>query len=222
MQRIRAFALVLATVLAACGKASEGTKEQAAEDQPLAPEVSFSRGAGGSIVTDLGYGIRVNAGSSLEREWLTAHDTRLPVDLKGTVGIRTYYASGARYSSGEYQYRTTITLVPKDSLAAVEVRFILFDIWGEHTKTLSMTEIVDMPAGKDVSFSPSWRLWSENETEEFYASIGYIARVRLRSGKVFEADYDPIVAEARKMYARFSPEDLDPNRRPPPDSSAAK
>jgi hypothetical protein len=219
---MRVFVLLITAALAACSGSAPPEAGSTDEARPLAKEVTFTRGTGGSVVTTLGYGIRLNPGSSLEREWIAAHDTRLPVDLKGTTGVRTVYVDGGRYSSGEYQYRSSITIAPTDSLAAIEVRFILFDVWGEHTKTLSMTEIVDIPGGEEVTFTPQWRLWSENEAEEFYASLGYIARVRLRSGKVFEADYDPIVAEARKIYSRFAPEDLDPNRRPPPDSTVAK
>ena len=90
--------------------------------------VSVSRASGGSVQTDLGYGIKINKESSLMREWITVHDQVLPVDLVGTVGVRTIYDSESR----GYRYRALFSLQASEPLAAVEVRFLVFDIWGEH------------------------------------------------------------------------------------------
>lgn len=195
-----------------------GTEAVALDSTTLAKEVTFSRGSGGSIVTVLSYGIRLNKESSLSREWVTAHDTRVPADIDGTAGISTIYVPGSGYSSGEYQYRGTFKLTPRDSLTAIEVRFILFDIWGEFVKTLQTTLIADMPAGVPREFDSRWNLYGDHEASEYYASIAYVARIRTRTGRVFEADYDPIVFEARKINTRFAPEDLDPLRRSARDS----
>ena len=183
--------------------------------------VTFTRGPGGSIQTTLGYGIKVNSASSLQREWITAHDSLLPVDLSGTIGVVTAYKTGSSYSYGDYEYRANVPVRTRDSLSAVEIRFVLFDIWGDFVKTLSMTEVEDVPANTTKTYSPAWRLYSENEASEHYASIAYVARVRTKAGRVFEANYTPIVAEARKLSERFTPEDLDPRRRPARDSSTA-
>jgi hypothetical protein len=101
-------------------------------------------------------------------------------------------------------------------------RFVLFDVWGQFTKTLSYTEIEDETAGTTKSFTPSWSLYSENEATEHYASLTYVARVRTKAGRVFEANYQPVVDEARKISARFQPEWLEPNPLPRPDSTRSR
>lgn len=40
-----------------------------------------TKSSGGSIKTELGYGIVLNKESSLTREWITIHDDSLPVDI---------------------------------------------------------------------------------------------------------------------------------------------
>jgi hypothetical protein len=214
----------MALLQGACGAHSKtASAPDAGRNTPSRPNTTvISHGTGGSAVTRLGYGISVNPKSSLEREWITAQDTLLPARLDGTIGVRTVYSAGSSYSSGEYHYLATVPVIVTDAISALEVRFVLFDIWGDFVKTLSETEIEDIPAGAKRTFSPRWRVWDENEVSEHYASLAYVARVRTKSGQVFEANDDPIVAEARKISERFAPEDLDPNNRPHADSTTAK
>lgn len=214
--------VTLSLVLISC--AGGVAPEQAAEPDAAAPPepntVVFTRSSGGSVRTNLGYGIVLNAKSTLEREWVTAQDTLLPARLVGTVGVRTAYDPGGRYSSGQYEYRATVPIEAIDSLSAVEVRIVPFDVWGEFLKTLSMTEVEDIPAGVTREFTPRWRLYSENEASEVYASIAYIARLRTSAGRVYQTESGAIVEEARRFSERFSPEQLDPLRRSPRDTAA--
>lgn len=63
-----------------------------AEDMAAQEEgPTISRKSGGSIRTRLSDRIILNPNSSLEREWITMHDPKLPVDLTGTVGMSTKY-----------------------------------------------------------------------------------------------------------------------------------
>lgn len=169
-----------------------------------------TRSSGGSIKTKLSYGIVLNKESSLEREWITIHDNSIPADLVGTVGVKTIYESGGRYSNGKYMYKASYTVKVKDALTAVEVIFLTFDIWGNHIRTLSTTEIIDLNAGEKRTFDTMWILYSENEASEYYASIAYIAQVRTKAGRVIKADPKIIIEEARKFSSKFSESDLEP------------
>jgi hypothetical protein len=60
-------------------------------------------------------------------------------------------------------------VIVTDPISALEVRFALFDVWGNFVKTLSETEIEDIPAGGKRMFSPTWRVWDENEVSEHNA-----------------------------------------------------
>jgi len=170
----------------------------------------ITRSSGGSIKTELGYGIILNRESSLEREWITIHDDSIPADLVGTVGVRTIYEEGGRYSSGGYRYTANYTIKAMEALTAFEVRFLLFDIWGNHIRTLSATGIIDLKAGETRSFDAEWILYSENEASEYYASIAYIAQVRTKSGRVIKANPKVVIKEARKFSSKFAVSDLEP------------
>jgi hypothetical protein len=170
---------------------------------------TISKISGGSIQTVLSSSIKVNDGSTIQREWVTVHDDSLPVKLDRPIGVKTVYVSGGRYSRDGYQYNADYTITAEEDLAAVEVRFLLFDIWGNHVRNLSATEIVDIPAGVKTSFGGKWNVSSENEVSVFYASIAYIARVRTKSGKVMNGDLQAALKEARKFSDKFTADDLD-------------
>lgn len=175
------------------------------------PRVTVTRESGGSIQTPLSSGIVVNKESSLTREWITFHDPLLPADVLGTIGVKTVYESGR--VSGDYKYSAKFTIDAREPISAIEVRFLLFDLWGEHIKTLSLSEVADIQGSKEVS--GRWRVYSENEVSEYYASIGFIARVRTQSGRVFQANTIPVLEEARKFSKKFTAESLEPKPEKP-------
>lgn len=141
------------------------------------PESEVRRCSGGSIRTKLSHGIVLNKSSSLQREWITINDPALPVRLTNPTGVSTIWESGDDYSAGGYKYKATYSILTFEALAALEVRFLTFDIWGKHDKTLSATQIEDIPIGKEHEFTGEWYLGSENEASEFYASIAFIAQL---------------------------------------------
>jgi hypothetical protein len=176
----------------------------------VSAQTPVTRASGGSIKTELGMGITVNKGSTLEREWITVHQA-LPADLVGTTGVRTVYKSGR--VSGEYNYEAELTLEAKEPLSAFTVHYLLFDVWGRHVRTLALTEVTDADPG-NKTFSGTWRAWSENDVSTYYASIAYLARLRTKAGRVIAADTTPVLAEARKFTTKLSAEDLEPKLRP--------
>lgn len=64
--------------------------------------------------------------------------------------------------------------------------------------------------GGKKSFRAEWRVYSENDVEQHYASIAYLARVRLADGRVLRASEGPVLAEAKKFSDKFTPADLEP------------
>ncbi|MEY3775233.1 MAG: hypothetical protein RLZZ129_2013 [Verrucomicrobiota bacterium] len=170
-----------------------------------------TRAPGGSIKTVLSRNIVLNSESSLAREWIAVHQPNYPAKLKGTPGVTTRYKSGGEYSRGEYQYHVSLKFWLYEAITAIEIRFLMFDIWGQHVKSLSLTEIRDF--NPDLNkLSGAWRIFSENEASEYYASITYIARVRTRDGRIISADIAPVLAEARRLSEKFSESDLDPEK----------
>lgn len=176
------------------------------------PEVTSTRDSGGSMQTKLGMGIVLNKESSLRREWITFHDSAFPADLVGTVGVQTTYVPDR--VRGSYAYQSKYTLKTRESISAVQVNFLVFDVWGNHLKSLRATEILDLEAGATKEFTPRWNIYSENEASEYYASIAYIARVRTKTGRVVEMNSAPILEEAKKFSTKFTAEDLESKPEP--------
>lgn len=152
--------------------------------------------------------------STLERVWVTVHDPLMPVDIRGTAGARTELA---RRTDG-YSYRADYFLDVKEPLSAVEVRFLLFDLWGESMRTLSDVEATDM-AG-EAEMGGEWSTFGDARPATLYASIAYVARARTKAGRIVEASpatIAAVVAEARKLSPGFDEKRLEP---PPPQRTA--
>jgi hypothetical protein len=171
---------------------------------------NVTRASGGSIKTELGYGIVLNKESSLQREWITVHDDAIPADLVGTAGVKTIFEKEGQYSRGDYKYTADYAVKLSQDLVAIEVRFLTFDIWGNLQKSFSTTEIADLKSGDTRRFDAKWNVFSESEVSEYYASIAYIAQVRTKSGRVIKADPKTVIQEAQKFSAKFNASDLEP------------
>lgn len=163
-----------------------------------------TKSSGGSIKTNLGYDIYLNKNSSLTREWITIHEDSLPVDIVGTTGVST------GYGSSNFRYEAKYEIQTKEAISAIEIRFLTFDIWGEHVRNLSSTEIEDVKGGVTKKFDAFWTEYSENRVSEHYASIAYIAQVRTADGRVLKANPEIVLKEARKFSEKFSKSDLEP------------
>lgn len=171
-----------------------------------------TRTDGGSITTVLSRTIALNPNSSLRREWVAVHERSMPANVMGTPGIETSYKAGDSYKAGGYQYESKFGITVREDLSAFEVRFLLFDVWGRHTQTLSAMQIVDLRVGEHKN-EAQWNLFSENECMAFYASIAFVARVRTKAGRVVEADNSVVLEEARKFTEKFTAEDLEESKR---------
>lgn len=159
-----------------------------------------SSGKAGPMQIDIGYGIIVNQGSTLEREWMIVNDDRLPVSLNAV-------SPTTRLNDRNWVYDVSYELDVSEDIQAFEVRFIPFNIWGEKDRSLSATDISDRSPGKHT-VSGSWRILSENDAIEHYAMLGYIAQVKLRSGAIRHADPDAIVRAAQSFSSEFTAGDL--------------
>jgi hypothetical protein len=137
----------------------------------------------------------------------------MPVGLCGCTGVVTAYEPETDYSTGEYYYSASYAVKALEAIRAVEVRFLLFNVWGRHVSTLTATEIADLNAGATKHIQSKWHLYDENEASEHYASIAYLATARTASGRVVEADNHLVIEEAKKFSSKFTDSDLEPTPR---------
>jgi hypothetical protein len=165
---------------------------------------------GGTMRTSLGRGIVLNKESSLERVWICVQDPAMPVEFKNPVGIKTIYT--LRGEVGAYEYSSVVHLTAREPVSVVEVRFLLFDIWGQKTKSLVLTEITDLMPGITKELNAKWGVPSETEAAQYYASIAYISRVRTKDGRVLAANSEFVVEQARNFSAQFKEVDLESSK----------
>ena len=93
-------------------------------------EINVSKANGGSMVTKLGYGIKLNKDSKLEREWYTVNNSYLPIEFVGDAGISIKYVDG-------YKYDTMFKIKANENISAFEIIFVLY-AWSSHNITLKM------------------------------------------------------------------------------------
>lgn len=182
-------------------------------DDTLSSQGPVRRTSGGSMQTRLSHTIVLNEHSSLTREWITIDDEKLPAKIVGVAGVSTIYEKGTDYSAGGYYYDSEYGIKTIESLSAFETRFLTFDVWGEHVRTLSSAQIMDLAAGEIRHIKSRWVLYEENEASEMYASIAFVAQVRTTAGQVLMADLEPVLSEAKQFSSKFEESSLSPSPR---------
>lgn len=166
---------------------------------------------GGSIVTDLGYGIQLNKGSSLQRRWFVINDPSCSVQLK-EAGINTVYRSTE--IGGDYKYIPAGTVIIGEKTSAFEVRFLLFDIWGEHMRTLSDTEVSDLSGQIGLKDTGSWTAW-ENDVSELLTVVSFVSRVKRPDGTVWDYDSSSLLQQVEKIKVKLTEKELAPEKEKP-------
>lgn len=153
----------------------------------------------GSMAFDIGYGMKVNENSTLQREILIIQDERLPAKL-------TNFRVRTAIPDRNWEYLINYDVEVTSDISAIEVRFIPFSIWGEKDVTLSSTNVADIKVGQ-WSEKGSWRL-DENDAVQHYAMIGFVAQVKLSSGEIIKINPELVVKEAKTFSNDFSTSDL--------------
>jgi|SRR5271157_55360 len=162
---------------------------------------------GGSTVTKLGFGIQINKGSSLQRRWFVLNDSSCPVRLSG-AGITTVYQSSS--IGGDYEYKPVGTANASEPITAFELRFLLFDVWGQHMETLSGTQISDYTGQIPLKDIGTWRA-GENDVSEMLTVVTFVARAKKPDGSVWEYDPSSLLEQVEKLTEK----ELTPEREKP-------
>jgi hypothetical protein len=145
---------------------------------------------GGSVALRTAIGF-LNQDSTLKRTWYVIDDTSSPVRLD-RAGVATRLDEKEKI-----QYFVPLgTLAPKQAISAVEVRYLLFNIWGERLRTLSLTRLADSSTHVDLRFSSNNWPALELEASQLVTVVAFVARVRMADGQQWT--YDP-----RDMTARI-------------------
>lgn len=187
---------------------STGCQGQVRSSAGARPALQISEADGGSIVTKLGYGIEVNKGSSLHRRWFVLNDPTAPVQL-ASAGISTVYKSSS--IGGDYEYVPVGSINAAQPISAYEIRYLLFDVWGEHMRTLSATNIVDMTGTRSTDKDGMWRAW-ENDVSQMQTVVAFVARVRTADGRVWQYDPGALLRSIDQVKVKLTEQELNPEK----------
>jgi hypothetical protein len=159
-------------------------------------QITTTKTDGGTVVTKLGMGIRVNDGSSLARQWIILNNEKCPLKLNNSVGINTVY------NGNGYNFVASGGITVDEPISAYEIDFVLYDIFGEHIKTLDDTEITDMEKSTEFGKHSSWYA-TENQVSEYLYCVSYVAKVRTKSGVIWRYDASQIKQELNKIQIAY-------------------
>jgi len=126
-------------------------------------------------------GVKINEGSTLKRESILFNDKACPVTLLSHSTIIEYKDRGFRFH-GETKFNVN------KQIKAIEVRILLFNIFGQHMMNLKNIEPKDFPVG-EASIDNEWRA-SDNDVGELLTSVTYVARVRYADGTQWVSNND--------------------------------
>lgn len=153
----------------------------AASTSALAAPYEIKRESEGPFTFKM-FGVEMNKGSSLQRESVLFNDPSCPLQL--SKNGMTF-----EYKDRRLQISADTEISVSQSVMALEVRHILFDVFGRHMKNLANLEAKDFPASP-ASLKGTWNLFGENAASELLTTVTYVARVRLSDGTqwVFNSD----------------------------------
>lgn len=165
-------------------------------------QLQINKISGGSVITKLGMGVKVNDGSTLTRDFIIINDTNCPVSLSD-VGINTVYGNS-------YSFVPVGTINPKEPITAFEIHHVLYDIFGEHIKTLSNQYVTDLITSSALNKYASWYA-TENNVSEYLICVSYVANVRSAGGTIWHYNYKAIQAELNNLKLKYD-EDYQPTK----------
>lgn len=172
-----------------------------------AQSLAVTRGTGGSVKVELGYGIVLNKESSLTREWIVINDPALPLQIESAQAYPKFVQERSR---GEYIYTADYVLTTQAvGIKAYEIRFLILDVFGERQRMLSASAVVDVAASGRHSDDGKWRLYSESDASTAFYSIAYIASVRTDSGQILRTNPERVLAEIRKISSAITASDIE-------------
>lgn len=152
--------------------------------------LSVSTTSGESVQTRVSGNIVLNDKSTLKRTYYIVNDDKSPINLQDT-GIRTYFYKN-------YAFATTGNISINTDISAFEVDFLLFDVFGQHLKTLEYVNVMDGKGGETVPLRGSWRA-SENDASVYLSSVAFLKSARRADGSVWTADLEKITRQISKL-----------------------
>ena len=157
-------------------------------------QISISKSQGGPMEIER-FGSYINKGSTLIREYITLNDETCPLRISPDVGVEPGFLT-----KNKLWFTASGNIFPQKPIAAYEIHHILYDVFGQHIKSLSNVEITDLETPKSLEKDEfferhiSWQAF-EHEASEYFYCISYVANVRTMEGEIWEFNLSKIMLE---------------------------
>lgn len=139
----------------------------------------------------------LNERSTLSRKAYILNDANCPVLIEDLNAAPVEGKEWRMVLNGQIRARSAIT--------AADIRFALFDLFGNHISTQQILMVEDVGAD-DLALvaGPSWAT-SEKEVKVLHTTFAFVAQVRLANGSVWRYDPADVAKALAKLQLRVDP-----------------
>ncbi len=166
----------------------EKTQNEVAEETPSDDEEDLQNQSY-EISTEAD-GPVISRGSSLIRESILFNAPSSPVQIIS-------HSIGEKYEDRRFVWEAETTINVDETIQAIQLRLMQYDVFGQHMQNLGNTEIRDLDSGK-ATFEGKWRA-RETDVAHFLTSVTYVARVRFEDGTQWVYDEGKLVEALQKL-----------------------
>lgn len=157
-----------------------------------AESIVTERAEGAPMTIPLSGGVVVNSTSRLRRQHIRIVDQSAPAALSAATGADVVYQA-----RGDYEYVLNWTVQAKEPIAAVEIRTLVYDVFGRYLSTLVAVEVGDFAT--TASGMTRWRIPLESEAKSAHTSVSFVWRARTAAGAVYGPSAATIAAAVRQL-----------------------
>jgi hypothetical protein len=138
-----------------------------------------------------------NIKSSLRLEWYVLNDPTCPVQLIG-AGVREYEQLGAYPLT--YHYQANIQMQVNEPVAAYQVKFHLYNVFGQFLDDLVVYEVQDLEAKEIYQQEEFFARAADKNLGALLKVIAYITYIRKSDGSMWTYNKVPVA----KIVAELS------------------
>lgn len=154
----------------------------------------------------------IDKDSSLHRSWHTLNDATCPVQLvKAGVNTEERIGPDALYTP------VVGSLTAKEPIMAMEIRFVLYDVFNDHIVTLQRTWVEDVVSPGPFMFKNSSPVTTvafradNNDVQRLLTVVSFVSQVRTKNGTIWRYDPAALVSEfARLLHSKVDETTLSP------------
>jgi len=178
---------------------------------------------GGSMGISFG-NLSLNANSSMHRSWLTVNDMACPAQIVN-AGIAVEPSPRATYLQYVPSIARVVTAAP---VSVLEVRFLLYDVFGDPITTLREVRVEDFASAGTFPWRPAPApppapvkkgkkaeaeerppgVWEApiNDARRLQTVVSFVARVKTSDGKIWNFDSKAVSEGLTKALGKTIPE----------------